>query len=235
MTVSDNATVNPGIGAVQNFSLSVSYTVTAENGDEQNWTVMVTVAPDTRSTENDIIAFSIPGQTGASTIDSATHTVTLTVPFNTPLNVAPNTLTVSDNATVIPGLSAVQDFATIVTYNVTAENGDVQPWTVTVTVAPPEPTAVFSGSTNVNVTFPNASGTLTITNGSVAFNVSVFGGSGGSNIMFTIEGVDTFSIGATANEQEVLTTPLIPAGVYNYSISGSFNGSSGNSGSVNAL
>ena len=44
ITLSDKATVSPASGAVQDFSKSVTYTVTAEDGSTQAYTVNVTVA-----------------------------------------------------------------------------------------------------------------------------------------------------------------------------------------------
>ncbi len=83
---------------------------------------------------NDITTFSLAGQNG-SDINEAEHTVIVNVPDGTELNVAPNVLTVSPGATIDPAENAVQDFAEVVEYVVTAENGEEQIWTVSVVVA----------------------------------------------------------------------------------------------------
>lgn len=44
LTVSEGATVAPASGVAQDFSSPVTFTVTAEDGTEQAWTVTVTVA-----------------------------------------------------------------------------------------------------------------------------------------------------------------------------------------------
>ena len=90
-------------------------------------------------------------------------------------------------------------------------------------MSPPVSTAVFSNGTSVNVTFPNVSSTLTITNGPVEFEVSVFRGSGAPSITFGIEVLDSYPVSTPANNPNSINTPLIPEGVYNYSISISFN------------
>ena len=134
--ISPDATVNPPGDSQQDFSDTVEYTVTAENGDAQVWTVNVSLGTDTRSDENDITAFALPGQNTAD-INPVNHTISVNVPDGTPLNVAPGTLTISAGASVEPDVDAVQDFNAQVTYTVTAENGDLQDWTVNVTVSPP--------------------------------------------------------------------------------------------------
>ena len=44
-----------------------------------------------------------------------------------------------------------------------------------------------------------------------------------------------YPVSAPENMPNTTTTPLIPEGTYTYTLSGSFSGSSGNSGSVNAI
>ncbi|WKX74839.1 DUF5018-related domain-containing protein [Zobellia laminariae] len=53
LNVSDNATVNPVIGDIQDFSSPVTYTVTAENTNERVWTVNVTVTENQTPVAND--------------------------------------------------------------------------------------------------------------------------------------------------------------------------------------
>ena len=136
LTLSPDATISPAIGQVRDFNTAVQYTVTAGNGDEQVWTVNVTVSPPAGSAENDITAFSLPEQ-NSSTVDPDTNTITVNVADGTNLNVAPQTLNVSRDATISPAIGQVRDFNAPVEYTVTAENGDEQVWTVNVTVSPP--------------------------------------------------------------------------------------------------
>ena len=87
-----------------------------------------------QKSENEILAFAFPGQEEAAEVDKVNHTVTLTVPFGTDINVAPTAVTLSDGATVSPSMNEPQNFENSVTYTVTAENGDVQEWVVNVTI-----------------------------------------------------------------------------------------------------
>ncbi|WP_194549658.1 Ig-like domain-containing protein, partial [Zobellia nedashkovskayae] len=133
LEVSLDATILPAIDVVQDFNTQVVYTVTAENGDEQDWTVNVTVSAPKENDENAITAFELTGQTDVN-IDDTTSTITVTVPNDTDLNTAPSVLNVSENATVNPAIGDVQDFSGAVTYTVTAENTDERVWTVNVNV-----------------------------------------------------------------------------------------------------
>ncbi|WP_276167737.1 PKD domain-containing protein [Zobellia alginiliquefaciens] len=133
MVVSPDATVDPAINIVRDFSSAVTYTVTAENGTQQEWTVNVTVSAPTGSDQNAITAFEFPGQTDVD-IDGTTNTVIVTVPDGTNLNTAPSVLNISPNATVTPAIGDIQDFSQPVAYTVTAENTDERVWTVNVTV-----------------------------------------------------------------------------------------------------
>ncbi|WP_415669115.1 PKD domain-containing protein, partial [Zobellia roscoffensis] len=133
LEVSLGATFSPAVDELQDFGSQVTYTVTAENGTEQVWTVNVTVSAPTGSDLNEITAFELKGQTDVD-IDDTTSTITVTVPDGTDLNTAPSVLNISPNATVTPAIGDIQDFSSPVTYTVTAENTDERVWTVNVTV-----------------------------------------------------------------------------------------------------
>ncbi len=45
ITVSEGATINPASGTAQNFTAPIFYTVTAENGEAQEWIISLAVAP----------------------------------------------------------------------------------------------------------------------------------------------------------------------------------------------
>ncbi|MBT9190570.1 immunoglobulin-like domain-containing protein, partial [Zobellia russellii] len=145
--VSPGAMVLPAIGAVQDFSGQVLYTVTAENGTPQVWTVNVTVSQPTGSAENDIVAFELPLQ-NSSTIDTDNNIISVNVDTGVPLNIAPNIFNVSPSASVSPATTTVQDFSSTVTYVVTAENGNEKTWQVNVTLSPDDtaPVITLAGS-----------------------------------------------------------------------------------------
>ncbi|MDO6811318.1 Ig-like domain-containing protein, partial [Zobellia galactanivorans] len=138
MVVSPDATVDPAINAVQDFSGSVVYTVTAQNGTDQEWTVNVTVSQSTESDQNAITGFALPVQNSVA-INDVNHTITVNVPNGTDLNVVPSQLDISTGANIEPGPASQQDFSQPVNYTVTAENGNPQVWTVNVDVAANQP------------------------------------------------------------------------------------------------
>ena len=106
------------------------------------WDGMTTSAVAVDSTATDILNFTLPQQTGAATINTSDHTVTIEIASGTDLtNLAPS-ITVSEGATISPASLTARDFTNPLTYTVTALDGTTtQVWTVTVTTAsaPPGP------------------------------------------------------------------------------------------------
>ncbi|MEL7145405.1 MAG: reprolysin-like metallopeptidase [Bacteroidota bacterium] len=87
------------------------------------------------STETDIITFSIGQQNGASSINTANHTVDLELAFGSDLTALTPQITVSPGASVSPNSGQLIDFTNPVNYRVTAEDGTTfQDWVVTVTL-----------------------------------------------------------------------------------------------------
>ncbi|MDL2262808.1 DUF5018 domain-containing protein, partial [Bacteroidales bacterium OttesenSCG-928-I21] len=131
ITVSDYASISPASGVAQDFTNSVTYTVTAENGDTQDWIVTVENAP---SPENEILSFSITEELCEATIDADAKTVIIGVASDTDVTALIPTITISEYATILPASGIAQDFTNPVSYTVTAENGDEAEWTVTISV-----------------------------------------------------------------------------------------------------
>ncbi|MBN2487384.1 MAG: discoidin domain-containing protein [Bacteroidales bacterium] len=136
IVVSYQASISPASGVQRNFTTAQDYTVTASDGTPQVWTVTVTVGS---SSANDITAFTVSGQEGASTINATAHTVTVNVPYGTNITSLAPTITVSADATISPATGVARNFTTPQTYTVTAENGSTQSWTVTVVVGEQPP------------------------------------------------------------------------------------------------
>ncbi|SHJ21432.1 PKD domain-containing protein [Pseudozobellia thermophila] len=134
LTVSEGATVAPGLLQVRDFNSPVQYTVTSGNGTEQVWTVTANVLALPVAGDANITSFALPGQ-NSSDIDTENHTITVNVTDGTNLNVAPQVLEISPGATVTPAIGQVQDFSGAVTYTVSPETGTPQIWTVNVTVS----------------------------------------------------------------------------------------------------
>ena len=129
-----NATYTAGLP--RDFTSPVVFTVRAENGETQPWTVTVTRA-EAASSEKDILAFSFSGQVGASIIDAEAHTVTAFADYNIDLAtpIAP-TIEISHLATITPASGTQQTFTDTVDYTVMAEDSTTQVWRVSITQDP---------------------------------------------------------------------------------------------------
>ncbi|SDD41827.1 Heparinase II/III-like protein [Paenibacillus sp. UNCCL117] len=131
ISVSPYASVSPVSGAVQSFAAGpVDYTVTAQDGSDAVW--MVTVSLDAAGDGKDITAFSIPGQSGAASIDAAAASITVPMQEGVDITALRPVITVSAGATVSPLSGEPRDFTAPVTYTVTAQNNSVKTWTVSV-------------------------------------------------------------------------------------------------------
>ena len=128
------ATISPESGLSQDFTVPVTYTVTAEDGITiQEWLVTVTMEPNI---ETDITQFAFSAQTGSALIDLVEHTVDIEVDYTANLNSLIPNIGVSPGATIFPQSGVAQNFTIPVTYTVTAEDGIlVQDWVVTVSQA----------------------------------------------------------------------------------------------------
>lgn len=156
-TISAGASVKVGSidqisgSTVNDFTAPVIYSFTAEDGvSAQDWTVTVVAA---KNNETDITAFSIDGETSNATIDATNHTIDVAMPYGTDVSALVASFTLSTGATVKIGTTdqvsgtTANNFASAVTYKVIAENGTTtQDWTVTVTVAKNDQTAVTAYS-----------------------------------------------------------------------------------------
>ncbi|MCR1024373.1 PKD domain-containing protein [Cellulophaga baltica] len=131
------------------------------------------------------------GDTTTSNLINPTHSYTTAGPYTV-------TLTVTDNGS--PVLSDTE----VILINVTGAT----------------PTATFSNSQIVTDANPSRQGILTINNGNISFIIEFFGGtgSGGGSLIFTIQGIDTWTVYADEGDVNNSITDLIPPGTYNYSI-----------------
>ncbi len=131
IAVSEGATISPVSGASRSFSSPVTYTVTAEDGSTQTYTVTVTVEEELSSAKN-ITSFTLKGVAG--TISQTARTIKVTLPAGTSVTALAPNIAISVGATVSPTSGASRNFTNPVTYTVTAEDGSTQTYTVTVTV-----------------------------------------------------------------------------------------------------
>lgn len=86
-----------------------------------------------KSSAKQITGFTISDQVGNSTINEQQHTIEVTMPYGTDLTSLSPTVTISAKASVSPVSGAAQNFSGSVVYTVTAEDGNEQEYTVTVT------------------------------------------------------------------------------------------------------
>ncbi len=109
ITLSPKATVSSANSVAEDFTNLVKYTVNAEDGTTQIYTVVVDVK---FSSEKVISAFKFSGLNPEvlSTIDQTTGNITFTVPFGTNLKTLVPTITLSNLATVSPLSGVSQDF-----------------------------------------------------------------------------------------------------------------------------
>ncbi len=150
--VSEGASVNPGSGISQDFSNAFTYTIMAEDGTSQQWTVEVSVER-ILSSENDILSFSLPGEVSPASIDSENHSITIEVLGGTDVSALTPTIEVSEGATINPSSGETIDFSNTVSFTVTSEDGTLQSWTVTVEVQVQEITGL-NERVSINI-FPN--------------------------------------------------------------------------------
>ena len=143
ISVSDGATISPSSGTAEDFTNPVTYTVTAQDGSTQNYTVTVTTSASnqlsnpaaTQNSSKSINSFVFSGLSPEvdGTVDNTNYAVNLNVSSGTDVTNLTPTITVSDNATISPNSGVAQDFTNPVTYTVTAQDGSIQDYTVTVT------------------------------------------------------------------------------------------------------
>ncbi|QXP52981.1 hypothetical protein [Cellulophaga sp. HaHa_2_1] len=122
------ATVSPVSDAEQDFTNPVIYTVSAEDASTQEYTVTVTVA---QSDLKDITTFTIDGVNGTITGTD----ITVILPSTTDVTALSPSIT-HTGASINPASGVAQDFTSPVEYTVTAADGTMQVYTITVSLAP---------------------------------------------------------------------------------------------------
>jgi hypothetical protein len=128
---SQKALVSPKSGMAQDFSAPQTYTVIAQDGSVAAYTVTVSIAPNNA---NAITGFMLDGIAG--TIYEETKNISVTVPYGTDITALAPVITVPLEAAVSPEPETARDFSEPQTYTVTAGDGGLEIYTVTVTIAP---------------------------------------------------------------------------------------------------
>ena len=92
------------------------------------------------SSFKEIKTFTLPGQTGLSTINKEERIIEIQIPEGIALEaLAPNNVVLSNFATLSPSAEEVRNFSNDVQYTVTAEDGTTAIWTVRAIPALPNP------------------------------------------------------------------------------------------------
>src|SRR5664280_1869045 len=147
-----------------NFTSSVTYTVTAADATTQDYTVVVTVA---LSSAKAITTFSLAGVVG--TINETAKTIAVTMPLGTDVTALVATFTttgasVKVGSTVQVSGTTAHNFTNPVIYTVTAADASTQDYTVTVTVALSSAKVITAFSLNGSVGTINETGkTIAVT------------------------------------------------------------------------
>ena len=131
VVVSEEASINPSSGIIQDFTTPVIYTVTAQNGNTQDYAVTV---ESELNTEKKINSFSFNGMIPVvdGIINETDKTIALTVPYETNAKTLIPSIEISGDAAIVPGNETTVDFTETVIYTVTAQNDDTQDYLVTV-------------------------------------------------------------------------------------------------------
>jgi hypothetical protein len=173
----------------------VTYTVKAENESTQDYTVTVTVAPDTRSDAKAITGFKIGSVDG---IINADYTIAVTLPYGTDVKNLTPTITASDKATVTPASGAAKDFTNSVTYTVKAENESTQDYTVTMTVAPDNSCSISLDKSGIQTFSPQAAGYSSISPLSVKVSNTGNQATGALTVALSGTNASSFTLSKTA-------------------------------------
>jgi len=96
-----------------------------------------TVVPEEKSSEKNIISFSLASNPEISAeVDQMNKTVVLNLPHDANIKNLTPVIAVSPKATVVPSSNVSQDFTSPVSYRVIAEDATIQDYTVQVVLAP---------------------------------------------------------------------------------------------------
>jgi len=134
--ISEGATVDPAAGSVVDFTDPVLFTVTAEDRvTTQEWTVEVTMTAP--SAEAQIIRFGLDQQIGTTEMNTTDRTIAVVMPFGFDVTALVPDMEISAGASADPPVGTPVDLSSLVTYAVTAEDGNtLLEWTVRVGFAP---------------------------------------------------------------------------------------------------
>jgi len=130
--ISDKAQIFPLANKAQDFTKPVTYTITAEDGSTQDYTVSIEIEKSKNCT---ISEFSFEQFNPVVTGFISNFTIELTIPIGADLKKLVPNIVISDNASISPQTGIETNFSNPVTYTITAEDKTVQKYIVTVNIA----------------------------------------------------------------------------------------------------
>lgn len=140
ITWSDTASLDPGTGVSLDFSKSLAYTVTAEDGSTN--TYITNMVPG-KANSKQILSFTFLVQDNplltenvTASIDQENKTISAELRFGISLDALTPTIEVSQNANVNPPSKTEINFSSPMVFTVTAEDGSTEDYTVNVTNRP---------------------------------------------------------------------------------------------------
>lgn len=151
ISISPKATISPLPDIPQDFSKPLIYTITAEDGSSQTYTVNVSVM---KSSSKTIKSFTFNGFSPPiiAKIDSLNYTIKAVLPPNSDISKLTPTIIISERASISPNSGVSLDFSKPVNFKVTAEDGTSIIYTATAEVLNPMITGkVVTTQTNLPV------------------------------------------------------------------------------------
>ncbi|MBS9463378.1 DUF5018 domain-containing protein [Flagellimonas sp. 389] len=154
IALSEKATVDPKDKTSRDFSEEVTYTVTAEDGSTNKYTVTVIIGKSSAkaitgfkflAADNDGLSNDVD-----AVVDEEAKTISATLPFGVNLSALVPALTLSEGASSAPVNKTVTDFTKMVTFMVTAEDQSNVGYTVTITLEKPTDREVLVMLYNAN-------------------------------------------------------------------------------------
>ena len=155
--------ISPDTGKAQDFTNPLVYTVRAADSSIQAYKVAVTVGLDTSKA---ITEFTFSGPKDTVSIDEATHTIAVKVPFGTSV-IALTPIVKHTGVSINPDTGKVQDFTNPMTYTVRAADSSTQAYKITVTVGLDTSKAI----TEFNFSGPGDTATINETTHQIAVKV----------------------------------------------------------------
>jgi len=165
-----------------------------------------TETDETEVSQNDIISFYLPEQTGSPVIDNVNHTITVTVDEQTIISALTPVIFTTPQARLFPRSATTQNFSSNFIYIVTALDQSQQEWTV----------IVEGGTTGINVVdnhfsiYPNPS------NGIVNLDLQIDAKPYGIYII-DVTGKTVYtssSLGSNDYKSSIINLKYLPAGIY---------------------